>query len=261
MKWKDSRVDATIHGCKPKVLVCVLCSTERQGWINPELSCNLFRMAQDSRFEMVYATIKDSRPVECARNTALVLARDHGFEWCIQIDNDNYMLQGTPLDIIAGAGPQHNVIGLSYSVGATEHGYSVFPPEASTPFTSTFKEVPDVAGGDAHGSPLCMAENPSWPMVPMESRRADRDTRQRPERMWRGCLFLPLGARARFESLDARTTSGTLPECRFNRNDHHPRPTDAASTGSASDAAPSATVEQVGHSIAIEHGAAIALPR
>jgi hypothetical protein len=145
---------------KKKVLVCALTGVERTNWINPDLTMMIFHMARDARFQVEYANIKDSRPVECARNNALVLARDHGFDWCIQIDNDNYMPTGTPLDIVASAGPEHSVIGLGYSVGNMQQGYSVFPPEAATPFRTPFQEVPDVAGG------MLMVHRSVWQKIP-----------------------------------------------------------------------------------------------
>ena len=104
---------------KSKVLCCCLCSTERQGWINPDLSMMLFRMAKDPRFDVEVANVKDAVPHEVARNQTITIARDHGFEWLVSFDNDNFMPTGTPLDLIAAAGPQHSVIGLTYGVPVT----------------------------------------------------------------------------------------------------------------------------------------------
>jgi hypothetical protein len=111
---------------KPKVLVCLLTGIERQNWINPDLALLLFNMGRDSRFDVVVAAIKDATPHEVARNRTI--QRDHNFDWLVSFDNDNYMPAGTPLDVIASAGDQQSVIGLTYGVKARESEYFLFPP-------------------------------------------------------------------------------------------------------------------------------------
>jgi hypothetical protein len=37
---------------KPRILITVLCGTERGDWLNPDLSMALFQMAKDSRFQV-----------------------------------------------------------------------------------------------------------------------------------------------------------------------------------------------------------------
>lgn len=37
---------------KPKVLVCVLTSAERSGWVNPFLALNLITMSHDRRYDV-----------------------------------------------------------------------------------------------------------------------------------------------------------------------------------------------------------------
>ena len=44
---------------KPKVLVCVLCSSERTGWINPSLCLSLIALQQDPRFQIMVEMIRD----------------------------------------------------------------------------------------------------------------------------------------------------------------------------------------------------------
>jgi len=150
------------HASSARVLCCLLCGTERQNWINPELSMMLFRMAKDPRFDVEVATVKDAVPYEVARNHTIKIARDHGFEWLVSFDNDNYMPVGTPLDIIAAAGLQHSVIGLTYGVSETENtSYNFFPPiECRSKVDGPFQEVPSVGGG------VLMVNRRVWDKIP-----------------------------------------------------------------------------------------------
>jgi hypothetical protein len=133
---------------KPKVLVCVLCGTERQHWINPELSQMLFKMGRDPRFDVEVATIKDAAPVEVARNHTIKIARDHHFDWLVSFDADNFMPSGTPLDIIADCASKRSVIGLTYGTQKHQSAYTLFPPdECRTTIEGQFAEVPSVGGG------------------------------------------------------------------------------------------------------------------
>lgn len=72
-----------------KVLVCVLCSTERSGWINPSLCCSLLGLQQDPRFDLTVEMVRDKMPVEHARNLAMVSARARGVDAAVMFDNDN----------------------------------------------------------------------------------------------------------------------------------------------------------------------------
>jgi len=133
---------------KPKVLCCLLCGTERQHWINPDLTMMLFRMAKDPRFDVEVATVKDAVPYEVARNHTIQIARDHGFEWLVSFDNDNFMPTATPLDVITVAGPQHRVIGLTYGVPTEGKLYNFYPPlQYRSEADGAFQEVPQVPGG------------------------------------------------------------------------------------------------------------------
>ena len=145
---------------KPKVLVCVLCGTERQNWIYPELSGMLIRMSHDSRFDVAIGNIKDGRPVEVPRNESIALARDNNFDWLVSFDNDNFMPSGTPLDIISLAGPSQNVIGLGYVCGSVEAGYKMFPPPTSQPINGPFREVDCLNGG------ALMVHRSVWQAIP-----------------------------------------------------------------------------------------------
>lgn len=131
---------------KDRVAVFVLCSTERQGWINPELSHLLFKMARDNRFNVAYCTVKDARPFEVARNQTIQQARDAGMDWLVSFDNDMYMPAGSPLDIIAVAGNK-KMIGLTCAAEATPGQYGIFPKDFGLEVDGPFREVPEIGGG------------------------------------------------------------------------------------------------------------------
>jgi hypothetical protein len=99
---------------KPKILVTVLCGTERTNWINPDLLGNIVCMCRDPRFETSIFPVRDHRPVEVARNVALDTARKLGVDWCLQLDCDNFT-QFNPLDVIAQATEAQRVIVLDYA--------------------------------------------------------------------------------------------------------------------------------------------------
>jgi len=150
---------------KPKVLVCVLTGIERHNWISPDLSLNLFQMFRDPRFDVSYFPVRDCRPWEGARNMTICAARQMNADVLLSIDNDNWFpgpdgKPGNPLDIIAAAGPNQDVIGLSYGVGAEGSKYSLFPPSRGGAGASPFREVPEVAGG------LLFVRNTVWQKIP-----------------------------------------------------------------------------------------------
>jgi hypothetical protein len=140
-----------------RILVCILTGTERGQWPCPELVEMLFRMARDQRYQVELATIK-ARPVEVARNVALATARDHGFDWCVQLDNDNFMPVGTPLDVIASAGPEQHIIGLSYCIIPHGGQFALYP--ALAPASGMFREVEAVGGG------VLMIRSTVWQKIP-----------------------------------------------------------------------------------------------
>ena len=81
---------------KPRVLVCVLTSSEQ--WINPWLVANLLQMHQDERFAVEIQLVVDTRPVDHARNCAVITAREHGADWLLMIDCDQSVWITSPLD-------------------------------------------------------------------------------------------------------------------------------------------------------------------
>lgn len=138
---------------KPKVVIYLLTGTERTQWINPELTKMIFQMGRDQRFDVQLETIKDARPVEVARNVGVALARDRGFDWIVQIDNDNFLLSPqTPLDIIA-SNRHYDVIGCRYGVGKRETGYGLYPPQGQNP-------IVEMGGG------VLMIRSTVWQKIP-----------------------------------------------------------------------------------------------
>jgi hypothetical protein len=146
---------------KPKVLVTLLTGTERQSWPCPELAFMLCSMSADARFDVQLVNIRDARPVEAARNQTIKLARDGGYDWLVSLDNDNFMPVGTPLDVIAAAGEQQSIIGLTYAIKVNEHTFSFFPGrEYGKEIDGAFQEVPCVNGG------MLMVHRRVWEKIP-----------------------------------------------------------------------------------------------
>jgi hypothetical protein len=135
---------------KQKVLVAVLCSSERNGWVNPDLSLNLIQAARDTRFIVDFTLVRDLRPFEYARNAAVNTAMRSGADWLLQIDNDNYLPSAmSPLDVLAQAnGERQNVIGLNYAHGSQSSGeYALFPDHGHGAPDGPFREVDRLASG------------------------------------------------------------------------------------------------------------------
>jgi glycosyltransferase involved in cell wall biosynthesis len=139
---------------KIKVLIAPLVGLERHNWINPDLAMNLVTMAGDPRFETIFEPIRDRRPVEVARNCAIVAARDANADWCLQLDNDCFSLPGTALDVIATADPnRHSIIGLTSAFGGVnpakkEAQFTLIPSGKPIAQEGRFLEV-SVVGGAA----------------------------------------------------------------------------------------------------------------
>jgi len=95
-----------------KVLVAPLCGLERGSWLNTSLVMSLIAMSHDARFQVEIVPAFGLWPVDYARNTCVVAARAKQVDWLLMIDNDQ-TLPTNPLDIIAEATPQQDVIGLS----------------------------------------------------------------------------------------------------------------------------------------------------
>jgi hypothetical protein len=145
---------------KPKVLVCVLCGVERQNWINPDLSINLIQMARDTRFDVNYLPVRDRRPWPGARNTTIVAARQIDADWVISFDNDNFVPGMNPLDIIADAGDDKHVIGMSYGLGADSGNFLIYPSEGHGEWNGDFREEQSIGGG------VMMVRNIVWKTIP-----------------------------------------------------------------------------------------------
>jgi len=107
---------------KPRVLVTPLCGVERGSWLNSTLLTSLVAASHDSRFEVTIEPAFGLIPVDYARNRCVAAARDKGFDWNVQLDNDQTVPPNV-LDVIAEAGPAQDVIGL-YSGLCADRGAS-----------------------------------------------------------------------------------------------------------------------------------------
>ena len=91
--WKTNSTNQPkpVTQAKPplKVMVAVFTQAERQGWVNPQLSTLLLRLAYDPRIVLSYVPIHSIFPVCAARNMAV---RDfflkHDSEVLVLLDND-----------------------------------------------------------------------------------------------------------------------------------------------------------------------------
>lgn len=86
-----------------RILVCILCGSERHQWINPRLSTWLVQMGRDRRYNVDFQWIADSQRVEYARNLAVDAARKGNYDGLITLDND-ICPQFNPLDLVGMAG-------------------------------------------------------------------------------------------------------------------------------------------------------------
>lgn len=152
---------------KLRVCVCPLVGIERQNWLCPDLAMNLIQMAGDPRFDVTFAPIRDQRPFDVARNAAIVAARDSHADWVCMIDNDCFLVGGTPQDVIAQADPcKQAIIGLTSAVGgmnpATRQAdFRLFPTNEAITQEGAFLEVPHTGGA-------CMMIHRSvWEKLPM----------------------------------------------------------------------------------------------
>lgn len=130
---------------KPKVLVCILCGSERHGWINPRLSTAVVNMSHDPRFAVQLEWLQDLRPVEYARNLAFDKARSRKVDWCVQIDNDTAPID--PLSVLVQAAHRSkiDIIGLSY--GAEQNGKFRVLSELNGENAGPFAGVKNIAAG------------------------------------------------------------------------------------------------------------------
>ena len=105
---------------KPYVLVCVLCSFERHGWINPGLFETLVMATHDQRFSMEIRCLSQYHRVETARNVAFEMARVGNVDWLIMIDNDQDCRQLT--EILYEAETTKGVDIVSVATGINDPG-------------------------------------------------------------------------------------------------------------------------------------------
>lgn len=102
---------------KPKLLVTIL----NQGWIVPELADAQHLLLSDKRAETKVVHLCMS-PSETARNTAVKMMLDGGYDWLLTIDHDQIVLRN-PIDllflekdIIGFAIPQWNMSDPNYPI-------------------------------------------------------------------------------------------------------------------------------------------------
>lgn len=110
------------HKKKPHVVVNVLTTGERGGWICPHLNLAIVRTAFDPRVFMSYGNIFNIHPVSAARNIAVREFLKYESspslplpEWLCMFDNDI----GPPenwVDVILGAPEEADIIVLPYFV-------------------------------------------------------------------------------------------------------------------------------------------------
>jgi hypothetical protein len=144
---------------KPKVLIAPLCGIERSGWLNPTLLLSLVQMTHDPRFDVSIELAFGLSPVDYARNTAVVAARTKQFDWLLMVDNDQ-TLPTSPLDVIAEAGPQQDVVGLL--AGCSKDGRS---------FQLNCDFIPGMTDGNFRavskiGSGVIMLRSSVWTRIP-----------------------------------------------------------------------------------------------
>jgi GT2 family glycosyltransferase len=102
-----------------KVLICVLCGVERDGWINPALARWLAGLGLCGDLRLNLTFICEEKPVERARNLCAQYTLQTGAEWLLMLDND---MEPPPdiLKVVSLAGPEHDIIGLPYYMGSSQ---------------------------------------------------------------------------------------------------------------------------------------------
>jgi len=105
---------------RPRVLVALTVLTERNGWINPGLMMDLLDMQVDRCYEVKIALVKDAWPIDYARNVAVTMARDGGFDWLLMVDADQYFYADGdgPLSILSRAPADAFIIGFPTRIGS-----------------------------------------------------------------------------------------------------------------------------------------------
>jgi hypothetical protein len=74
---------------RPRILILVLCGTERCGWVNPLLFEALLALQlADKGYSLAIDTLFSFDRVEVARNRGVQYARDTGADFLVMVDND-----------------------------------------------------------------------------------------------------------------------------------------------------------------------------
>lgn len=143
---------------KQKVLVAVLCGSERQNWLCPGLVRALLQMSNDARFAVEIELIYSLTPADFARNTAVTMARKRNADWLLMIDNDTSPT-ADPLALIQSAPSNADVVAMPYGSNFGDK------------YTVAVEFLPGVASGDFLGVKSigtgCMALRSSvWQKIP-----------------------------------------------------------------------------------------------
>lgn len=135
---------------KPKILVCVICRNERDGWVNPTLCAQLLDLQRAMSWcELTVKMANHGWRVEYARNKCMVDAREMGADFLVQIDNDMVLPPGFA-DILHDAHTSlASVVCLAYGhYWGPRLGYRIIPddyaPLCSNP---NFRATGSACGG------------------------------------------------------------------------------------------------------------------
>jgi len=111
---------------KPRVLITPLSGKERTAWLNPSLARTLLKASHDSR-AFVAVEIVEHAPVDFARNVCVDIARRGGYDYLIQLDNDQTFADIGPMDVLFEAlqGERKDVIGMPYVQSLQQNGNCV----------------------------------------------------------------------------------------------------------------------------------------
>jgi hypothetical protein len=142
-----------------RILVQVLCGSERHQWINPRLSSTLVKMALDLRFGVQLQWAHDVRPVAYARNLAVDNARNGGFDWLVMVDNDTVPMCN-PLDLIATAPDDVHIIGLAAGISVNGACKWNFSTPATPEQVAGLQQVNEIGAG------CLMLRSKVWETIP-----------------------------------------------------------------------------------------------
>ena len=100
---------------KPRIVISVLGSTERHGWVNPWLTYELIKLSHNQDYEVRIEMITDNVLHDFARNLAMDSARKQQAIWNLQLDNDISM-RCDVLSLIGQLSPDMLVVGMPYGI-------------------------------------------------------------------------------------------------------------------------------------------------